>query len=318
MKNRIKIGVSACLLGKMVRYDGGHKAEPYLITTAGRYFSWIPVCPEREAGLGIPREPIRIVRTKKGALRLKCVSSGRDVTPQFERWMKSRLFDLAGKKIRGFILKARSPSCASFSAYVYGEEGQKEGRGDGFFTRALKKRFPHLPVIEEPDLYRSDRWFSFLDEVCTYDRFCREKEKGWKPGGLEKFHSAHRWLIMSHQPRILRALDKWASEMQGREEEYYSYLKVAFRYRPSITKHLNCLRAIAKKLKGRLNRSEEREVTSILNQFGKGEAPLEATLSILGQYVKKYGVRELFTDAYLFPPAWRRAIAKDPPREEKD
>jgi uncharacterized protein YbbK (DUF523 family) len=151
---RIKVGISACLLGREVRYDGGHKRDRSILRTLGRLFELVPVCPEVEAGLGVPREPLRL-EGSRAAPRLVFRRTRIDITHRMNAWARSRLRDLETSDLRGFVLKSRSPSCGLERVPLHkpGRRGAPALAGQGLFARALRERIPSLPVVEESHLH---------------------------------------------------------------------------------------------------------------------------------------------------------------------
>jgi len=166
---RIRIGVSACLLGEEVRYDGGHKLDVFLTEVLGRFVDWVPVCPEVEAGLGTPRPAMRLVRIGGGTepeVRLIAPATAADHTEPLQSWADRRVEQLAAADLDGYVLKSRSPSCGLEGVSLYPEDGGAptlEGRG--LFAEALLRRLPDLPVEEEGRLSEPRRLESFLDGV---------------------------------------------------------------------------------------------------------------------------------------------------------
>ena len=148
----IRVGISSCLLGNEVRYDGGHKRDRYLTDTLSNFFEWVPVCPEVEMGLGTPRETLRLIG-ESGAPRLVFAKTQADQTDGMQAWAKSRLDDLARLDLCGYLLKSDSPSCGMERVRVYGSRGIPGKNGVGIFARALMDRFPLLPVEEEGRLH---------------------------------------------------------------------------------------------------------------------------------------------------------------------
>ena len=148
MDKKIKIGISACLLGQPVRYDGGHKLDTFLRDTIGRFVEYVPVCPEAEAGFGVPREPVRL-EGDSASPRMVTIETRRDMTAAMTSWADKRLDELASAGLRGFILKSRSPSCGIGTAPLFSEAGEATGMASGIFAGLLMKRFPLLPVEEE-------------------------------------------------------------------------------------------------------------------------------------------------------------------------
>ena len=151
MLTKIKIGISSCLLGENVRYDGGHKLDQYLMDTFGHIVEWVPFCPEVEAGLSVPREPMQLVGEARRT-RLITIETKRDRTDVLTRWAERKLKQLEQEGIRGFVFKARSPSCGVHDAPLYSAAGEIIGAGAGLFAEAVADRFSSLPVEDEERL----------------------------------------------------------------------------------------------------------------------------------------------------------------------
>jgi uncharacterized protein YbbK (DUF523 family) len=172
----IRIGISSCLLGQEVRFDGGHKRDAFLTETFGRFVEWVPVCPEVEVGMGTPREPIRLVRAEEAAaggavrVRLLGVKSGTDWTERMHRWSAGRLDTLSTLDLCGYVLKKDSPSCGMERVKVYATPGMPDKSGVGLFAAALLERFPHLPVEEEGRLSDPRLRDNFVERVFAYRR----------------------------------------------------------------------------------------------------------------------------------------------------
>ena len=149
----IRLGVSACLLGQQVRYDGGHQLDRYLVDTLGQYVEWVPVCPEVEVGLSIPRESMRLEGDPENP-RLVAPKSGTDYTDRMVAWARMRAEQLADEGLHGFVFKKNSPSSGLYRVRVYNEHGMPERVGTGMFPREMQRRFPLLPMEEEGRLQR--------------------------------------------------------------------------------------------------------------------------------------------------------------------
>jgi uncharacterized protein YbbK (DUF523 family) len=161
---RPKLGVSACLLGQKVRYDGGHKLDPFLADALGRYVEWVPVCPEVEMGLPVPRETMQLVGDP-AAPRLVTTETGVDYTERMQAWAAERLEQLAGMGLSGFVFKARSPSCGLLGVRIHGPGESPEGSGRGLFADAFARRFPRLPVEEEDRLQDARLCAAFVERI---------------------------------------------------------------------------------------------------------------------------------------------------------
>jgi uncharacterized protein YbbK (DUF523 family) len=169
---KLRLGVSACLLGNEVRYDGGHKRHPFLTDLLGPFVEWVPVCPEVEAGFGTPREPMRLVREGSG-VRILTVHTRRDVTDQLQSAVTARLRQFLSLDLDGFVLKKDSPSCGLHGVEVHGESGTGMGSGRGLFAAALADAQPLLPLEEEGRLSDRQQCEAFLDRVRAYRRLRR-------------------------------------------------------------------------------------------------------------------------------------------------
>ncbi len=160
MTIKAKVGISACLLGELVRYDGGHKHDPFLEQSLGMLFEWVPICPEMECGLGVPRPPMRLGDDPAGP-RLWVIESGVEETERLLTWVARRVIELKRDGLAGFVLKCRSPSCGNGDTPVYGAQGEKVGQTQGLFARALAVHMPKLPLADEERLRESGyrQWF---------------------------------------------------------------------------------------------------------------------------------------------------------------
>ena len=163
-ERKIRIGISSCLLGNNVRYDGGNKLDQYLIDTFGRFVEWVPVCPEVEAGLSVPREPMQLVADGLRT-RLFTIETRKDLTDVLARWTAGRQKLLGQEGVCGFVLKARSPSCGVRDAELFSASGESVGTRAGLFAEAIMNRFPSLPVEDEERLRGSGAREQFLARI---------------------------------------------------------------------------------------------------------------------------------------------------------
>jgi uncharacterized protein YbbK (DUF523 family) len=182
----LRLGVSACLLGENVRYDGGNKRDANLIATFGARVEWVPVCPEMSIGLGVPREPVNLVETRRG-LRMIASRSGKDHTQAMKTWAAAHLEELARARLSGFVLKKDSPSCGLFRVKVRRANGRVAKTGRGLFAQALVERFALLPVEEEGRLADPTIREQFLERVIEYERWTRLLDETPTPRALAAF-----------------------------------------------------------------------------------------------------------------------------------
>ena len=195
----IRIGISACLLGRAVRYDGGHKRDAFLVETFGRCVEWVPVCPEVELGLGVPRPTLRLER-HGGNVRLVVPKTGEDHTDAMHRYASKRVTQLSDDDLCGYVLKKDSPSCGMERVKVYGADAVPSRSGRGVFAEALMRRYPNLPVEEEGRLNDPLLRENFVERVFAYHRLRTLFTGRWKLGDLVAFHTAHKLQLMAHAP----------------------------------------------------------------------------------------------------------------------
>jgi uncharacterized protein YbbK (DUF523 family) len=165
----VRIGISACLLGREVRYDGGHKRDPFLTDTLGPHVQWVPVCPEVEVGMGTPREPVNLYRSGD-ELRMITVRTAHDYTEAMIRWAGARVAQLEREDLCGYVLKSDSPSCGMERVNVYGPDGVPARTGRGLFAQVLMERMPWLPIEDEVRLRDPRLRDDFLDRVFALRR----------------------------------------------------------------------------------------------------------------------------------------------------
>ena len=199
MTTPIKLGVSACLLGEHVRYDGGHKHDRYITDTLGPYFSFVPVCPEVGCGMPTPREAMRLEGDPEHP-RLVNVRSRIDRTEQMLEYCKTRVKELECEDLCGFIFKKDSPSSGLFRVKVY-NNGVSVKNGRGLFAAAVAQHFQLLPMEDEGRLNDPSIRENFIARVFSYRRWKDFLATGPTPGELAEFHTAHKLLMMAHSPQ---------------------------------------------------------------------------------------------------------------------
>ena len=214
METKIKIGISSCLLGNAVRYDGGHKRDRFLTDTLGRYVDFVPVCPEVEVGLGIPREAMRLVGDVNHP-RLLTIRSRIDHTERMAAWAQERVRELEKENLCGFIFKSDSPSSGLERVKVYDPNGVPVKKGVGLFARVFIEYFPLLPVEDEGRLHDPLLRENFIESIFVWKRWREMGEQNRGKGGLVDFHSRHKLLIMAHSPKQYQVLGQWVAQGKG-------------------------------------------------------------------------------------------------------
>jgi len=196
---RIRVGISTCLAGEPVRYDGGHKRDAFLVEELGPWVEWVPVCPEVELGLGVPRDPIRLVGALE-APRLVVERTGEDLTARMRGYAEARVSALARLGLDGYVLKRASPSCGMERVKVHGESGRPVAAGRGLYAAVLMERLPLLPVEEEGRLTDAGIRENFIERVFAAARWRRFRARRPRPGALVAFHAAQKFAVLAHSP----------------------------------------------------------------------------------------------------------------------
>ncbi|NTW58021.1 MAG: DUF523 and DUF1722 domain-containing protein [Nitrospirae bacterium] len=303
--NKITLGISSCLLGNNVRYDGGHKLDHFLVDTLGQYVDWIPVCPEAACGLGIPRESMRLVGDPEDP-RLVTVRTGKDHTARMKRWAKERTAELAHEGLCGFVFKARSPSSGMRGVKIYNEAGIPYATGSGIFAHAFMKRFPLLPVEDEGRMHDPGIRENFIERVFVYQRWQEYIRKDGSLGGLVAFHTDHKYLIMAHSQKHYSLLGKMvAAGKSARSDklraDYLETLMEGLQLLATPKKNTNVLQHMAGYFKEQLSAEEKRELLEVITSYHDGLVPLIVPVTLLRHYVRKYQEDYLARQFYLNP-----------------
>lgn len=302
---QIKLGVSTCLLGQDVRYDGGHKLDRFIRDTLGQYVDYVPVCPETECGLGVPREAMRLVGDPS-APRLVTIRSGRDLTDQMLQWAEKRLAELAGERLCGFIFKSNSPSSGMERVKVYNESGMPNKTGRGIFAGLFMDRFPLIPTEDEGRLHDPRLRENFIERIFTLKRWRETLAEKKDLGQLVRFHTRHKLLILSHSEKHYREMGKRvaAGKTQPIEQLYETYetlLMTALALKTTTRKNTNVLQHMLGYFKRDLSADEKQEMLTLIDQYARGMIPLLVPITLLNHYVRKYGQEYLADQVYLNP-----------------
>ena len=305
LRRLIRIGISACLLGEKVRFDGGHKQDPFLSGTFGRFVEWVPVCPEVEAGLGTPREAMRLVRTQDG-VRLLTVKTARDLTATLDDYAERRVEALAAEELCGYVLKKDSPSCGLERVKVYGAHSVPTKSGRGRFAVRLVERFPDLPVEEEGRLSDPRLRENFVERVFAYWRLRALLSGRWSVGELVRFHTAHKLILMAHSPEAYQQLGRLVARARALpqddlERRYTRAFMAALAVLATRKKHTNVLQHMAGYFKDHLDRDSKTELVSAIEDYRRELVPLIVPMTLLRHYVRVHGVSYLAGQLYLEP-----------------
>ncbi|NIM19137.1 MAG: DUF1722 domain-containing protein [Candidatus Latescibacteria bacterium] len=304
-ESRIRIGISSCLLGQKVRFDAGHKHDRFITDVLGPYFEFVPVCPELEVGMGVPRESVKLQGNPEAPLMVGN-KSGKDWTARMNRYADRRVRRRDMTDFSGYILKKDSPSCGMERVKVYGESGMPERRGRGLFAAALMRQHPLLPVEEEGRLNDFKIRENFIVRVFAYHRLRILFKSSFRRGELVRFHAAHKYLLLAHSPKHHKLLGQLAANMKRYEvpvfrEKYSALFMEALKMKSTARKNVNVLHHILGFLKDHIDPSDKRDILQVIEDYRNELVPLIVPVTLLKHYVNKHGIEYIQDQIYLNP-----------------
>ena len=302
---KIRLGVSACLLGDEVRYDGGHKRDAFLVDTLGPFVEWVPVCPEVEVGLGVPRPSLRLIGASVNP-RLVVEKTGEDLTTRMERWASRRVAGLSELGLHGYVLKRGSPSCGLLRVRVYADGSQPAQVGRGLFAAALTAALPTLPVEEEGRLTDAGIRENFIERVFACARWRAFAAARPRVRDLIDFHAAHKFAILAHSPPAYATLGRLVAATGPRLAAdalaaYGAGLMAALAVRATRGRHVNVLEHLAGFFKRQLTDDERAELAEVIAEYRRFLVPLVVPLTLIKHHVRRLNVSYLAEQVYLTP-----------------
>ena len=305
MGDKIKIGISTCLMGEPVRWNGGHARDRYLTDILGQYVEYVPVCPEVECGMGVPRETLRLVGNPDNP-NLVTSKTNVDHTRRMTEWARKRVKELEKKNLCGFIFKKNSPSSGLYRVPVKNFKGMPQKKGQGIFARVFTEHFPLVPVEEDGRLHDVKLRETFIEQIFTLMRWRETLSKKKSLGNLIDFHTRHKLLIMSHSPTHSQMMGKLVAEGKTLPIEdvfiqYETLLIGALRLKTTLKKNINVMQHIMGYFKKRLSPDEKEELLEIIEQYRQEFVPLIVPVTLLNHYVRKYKQLYLAQQFYLNP-----------------
>jgi len=303
--SRIRIGISSCLLGEPVRWDGGHKRDHFLVSELGSFVEWLSVCPEVEVGMGVPRPSVRLVRDGK-ELRMVENRTDRDHTRAMRAYARRRAAELERQDLCGYVLKKDSPSCGMERVRVYRTGAPTARDGRGLFAEALLEAMPWLPVEEEGRLNDAPLRENFIERVFAYRRLCDLFEGAWRLGDLVAFHTAHKLQLMAHAPRAYAELGRLVAGMKRLSraelrERYQAGFMAALAKRATPGRNANVLEHMAGHLRDRLDGADRAELAGLIRDHRMGLAPLVVPLTLIRHHARRFGIAYLLGQVWLDP-----------------
>ena len=304
--DKLWIGISSCLLGEKVRWNGDHKQNLYAKEILGKFFDYVPVCPEVEVGMGVPRETVHLAGDKDSP-RMVGTKTGTDWTIKMIRFSAGKVRELSSHDLSGFIFKKGSPSCGIERVSLYTESGNKaNSMGQGLFARSFIEKFPLIPVEEEGRLNDFKIRENFIVRVFSYHRLQKLFQEGYTRGALVNFHTQHKFLLLSHNRKHYNTLGRLVAEakkVSPRElrAHYSEIFMEALTFRSTAKKNTDALMHILGFLKKILTKEEKKDILSTIEDYRNELVPLIVPITLLRHHVKKYDITYLLDQVYLNP-----------------
>jgi uncharacterized protein YbgA (DUF1722 family)/uncharacterized protein YbbK (DUF523 family) len=301
----IRIGVSACLLGHEVRFDGGHKRDDFLTSVLGPFVEWVPVCPEMDIGLGVPRDTLRLMGDES-APRLVVQRTGEDLTERMQRYAGDKVRELEALHLDGYVLKRASPSCGLFRVRVYNPNGIPQRGGRGIFAEELARHLPMLPLEEEGRLTDPSLRENFIERVFAAARWRTFLARLPRTRDLVAFHAAEKFAILAHSPARYGELGRLVAKAgptltRDSLEQYGRLLSQARASRATRARHTNVLQHLAGFFKHQLGADERVELADLIEDYRQSLVPLVVPLTLIRHHVRRLGIVYLADQTYLNP-----------------
>ncbi len=298
---KIPVGISSCLVGETVRFDGGHKRDAYLVGTLSEFFQFHPFCPEVAIGMGIPRPAIRLVKTGQGFRSVGVQDPDKDFTEPLQAYAEQQKPRHA--ELCGYILKKGSPSCGMERVKVH-TGGRPSRDGVGVYAQALMRHNPLLPVEEEGRLGDPGLRENFIQRVYVYYRWRELLAAGLTPHALMTFHARYKLTLMAHAD--YRDVGQWVAgvtknNLPSVADKYIERLMALLKTVPSRKNHVNVLQHIQGYLKKELAADDKAELCEVIERYRRGEVPLIVPITLLKHHFRKCPDAYIDNSYYLSP-----------------
>ena len=305
MNERVRLGISSCLLGNAVRWNSGHKLDRYLTSTLGQFVDYVPVCPEVEAGFGVPRESMRLVGDAENP-RLITFKTKVDHTERMLGWTKKRVKELEKEDLHGFIFKNGSPSSGMIRVKVYTEKGMPVKKGVGMFARAFMEHFPLIPAEDDGRLHDPKIRENFIERIFALQRWRQTISAGKNMGNLVDFHTRNKLLILSHSQKHSRLMGKLVAggkqmPMDELYAQYEALLMESLALKTTPKKNMNVLQHLMGYFKKQLSKDEKQELLEVFDRYRQEFVPLVVPITLINHFVRKYDQPYLKMQTYLNP-----------------
>lgn len=303
-ENRPVLGLSACLNGDAVRYDGAHKRDTWLLDKLGKHVDYRTFCPEVGIGLSIPRPPIRLAAVDGQTRVVGVKDPDQDFTEQLRDYAEKMLPRLTD--VSGFVFKSKSPSCGAFRVKRYDGARYLDNHGEGAFAAAIKRAMPWLPVEEEGRLCDAVLRENFVNRVYVYWRWQKLTAREVKPADLLGFHAQHKYLLMAHSQAAYKRLGRLLSDLKNAELQtllpaYLNELMAALSRRVSRARHVNVLQHIQGYLKQSIESEDKVELAAAIEDYRRGEVPLVVPIRLMQHHFRRHPDGYIADQVYLDP-----------------
>ena len=302
----IRIGISRCLLGEPVRYDGGHKRDRFVSEVLSRHVEWVPICPEVEAGFGTPREAMRL-EGNASKPQLIMITTKRNMTRPLIAFAGRKLKTLEDVYLSGYIFKKDSPSCGIERVNLFNAHGSPSRTGVGLFARAFKEQFPLVPIEDEGRLCDPMLRDHFIERVFSYHRWLLLTQGTPTRQSVVDFHTVHKYLLLAHSPALYQSLGRLVAEAHCYDirelvVHYGALFMNALAVKATKRKQVNVLQHLVGHLTDRLNPKERTELNNMIAEYHQGLVPLIVPITLIKDYVKMHEVEYVQNQVYLNPP----------------
>ena len=300
----MRLGVSACLLGAKVRFDGGHKRNRFLLEELGAYFEFVPFCPEVAIGMGTPRPKIRLTGDVQAPRAVGSKDPGLDVTDALQAYSSNTAQRLSG--LSGFVFKRDSPTCGMERVRVYSDKGMPQRNGVGIFARAVQEANPLLPVEEEGRLNDPVLRENFISRVFVFARWQSLRRQGLNKKTLLDFHTRHKLLLMAHSPAVYRELGRMLARLDNAvletlADRYIGQVMQVLKLQASRKRHVNVLQHLLGYLRKRVDAASRADLVEVIDSYRRGVVPLVVPITLLQHYFRREPHSWISRQVYMNP-----------------
>lgn len=306
MSEKLKIGVSACLVGEDVRHSGGHCRNRFVTDKLSEFADFVPTCPEVAIGMGVPRETVRLERDGDSSINMRAPKSGRDFTDAMRTFANERAEELKDDDLDGYIFKKDSPSCGVFRVKIYEKDQPAERRGTGLFAERMMAAHPNLPVEEDGRLSDSGLRENFIEQVFAYRRVKDLFAGHWSRKEVVDFQAREKMLMLSHSPALAKKIGQMVAKIDSFDraqfkEDYISAFMACMREKPTKGLHANTLSHMAGFLKNDLSADGRRELKTAIEDYQNGLVPLIVPITMMQHFIRRFNAIYLAHQTYLMP-----------------